>query len=101
MKQISLAISATDEATTSEEIRTMRANELHNFLYAACTILFGAVLPTKYKTYILPLMFLKRICDCYDEEIEIAKEKYGHDWVDFDEDEIHHTYSNISRPDMA
>ncbi len=88
-EQISKAINAIDEAITNEDVRTMRANELHNFLYAACTILFGAVLPTKYKTYILPLMFLKRICDCYDEEIEIAREKYGKDWVDFDEDEIH------------
>ena len=81
-EQISKAINAIDEAITNEDVRTMRANELHNFLYAACTILFGAVLPTKYKTYILPLMFLKRICDCYDEEIEIAREKYGKDWVD-------------------
>ena len=34
-------------------------------------------------------MFLKRVCDCYNEEIENAKKKYGSDWVDFDEDEIH------------
>ena len=88
-EQIALAVEITDTATEEEKVRTMRASELHNFLYAACTILFGAVLPSKYKTYVLPLMFLKRVCDCYDEEIEKAKKKYGADWVDFDEDEIH------------
>lgn len=87
--QIALAIEITDAATEEEKDRTMRANELHSFLYDACTILYGAVLPSKYKTYILPLMFLKRVCDCYDEEIVTAKKKYGKDWVDFDEDEIH------------
>lgn len=87
--QIALAVEITDSATEEEKTRTMRASELHSFLYAACTILYGAVLPSKYKTYVLPLMFLKRICDCYDEEIETAKKKYGADWVDFDEDEIH------------
>ncbi len=88
-EQIALAVEITDTATEEEKIRTMRASELHSFLYAACTILYGAVLPSKYKTYVLPLMFLKRVCDCYDEEIETAKKKYGADWVDFDEDEIH------------
>jgi type I restriction enzyme M protein len=88
-EQIALAVEITDTAVEEEKIRTMRASELHSFLYAACTILYGAVLPSKYKTYVLPLMFLKRVCDCYDEEIETAKQKYGADWVDFDEDEIH------------
>ena len=88
-EQIALAVDLTDAATEEEKTRTMRASELHSFLYQGCTILYGSVLPSKYKTYILPLMFLKRICDCYDEEIAIAKKKYGADWVDFDEDEIH------------
>lgn len=83
------AVAITDLANATEEARTMRANELHSFLYSACTILYGAVLPSKYKTYVLPLMFLKRVCDCYDEEIEDAKKKYGAGWVEFDEDEIH------------
>lgn len=88
-EQIVLSVDLTDNATAEEKNRTMRASELHSFLYGACTILYGAVLPSKYKTFVLPLMFLKRICDCFDEEIEIAKDKYGNDWTDFDEDEIH------------
>ena len=72
-EQIMLAVDITDSASEEEKTRTMRASELHSFLYAACTILYGSVLPSKYKTYVLPLMFLKRICDCYDEEIETAK----------------------------
>lgn len=88
-EQIARAIDVTNSAAGNSETKTMRASELHSFLYAACTILYGAVLPSKYKTYVLPLMFLKRVCDCYTEEIEAAKKKYGADWVDFDEDEIH------------
>ncbi len=88
-EQISTAVDVTDSANEEEKARKMRAEELHSFLYGACTILYGSVLPSKYKTYVLPLMFLKRICDCFDEEIEIAKKKYGEDWVEFDDDEIH------------
>lgn len=89
-EQIAHAIAVTEDATADKnDTRSMLASELHGFLYAACTILYGAVLPSKYKTYVLPIMFLKRVCDCYDEEVEIAKNKYGSDWVEFDEDEIH------------
>ncbi len=88
-EQIVLSVDITDGASEEEKTRTMRASELHSFLYGACTILYGAVLPSKYKTFVLPLMFLKRICDCYDEEIETAKNNYGEGWTDFDEDEIH------------
>ncbi len=88
-EQITLAVEITESATEEEKIRIMRAGELHSFLYAACTILYGSVLPSKYKTYVLPLMFLKRICDCYDEETENARKKYGAGWVEFGEDEIH------------
>lgn len=88
-EQIALAVDLTDSANEEEKTRVMRASELHRFLYAACSILHGAVLPSKYKTYVLPIMFLKRICDCYGEEIDAAKKKYGAAWVEFDEDEIH------------
>lgn len=88
-EQIILAVESTDTATEEEKIRTMKASELHSFLYSACTVLYGSILPSKYKTYVLPLMFLKRVCDCYDEEEIVAQKKYGKDWTDFDEDEIH------------
>ena len=88
-EQIVLSVDITDGVTEEEKARTMRASELHSFLYGACTILYGAVLPSKYKTFVLPLMFLKRICDCYDEEIETAKNNYGDGWTEFDESEIH------------
>lgn len=88
-EQISQTVDIIDALSTEETSRTMLANELHSFLYGACSILYGAVLPSKYKTYVLPLMFLKRVCDCFDEEIEIAQKSYGDRWVDFDEDEIH------------
>ncbi|MGB9599402.1 MAG: type I restriction-modification system subunit M N-terminal domain-containing protein, partial [Myxococcota bacterium] len=41
---------------------------------AACSIR-GAQDATKYKDFILPLIFVKRLCDVFDDEIDrIAKE---------------------------
>lgn len=88
-ERIILGLDLTETSSDEEKTRTMRASELHSFLYAACSILHGSVLPSKYKTYVLPLMFLKRICDCYDEETENARKTYSEAWTDFEEDEIH------------
>lgn len=45
---------------------------LENWLFGAANILRGPVDQADYKTYIFPLLFLKRICDVYDEEYLIA-----------------------------
>jgi type I restriction enzyme M protein len=37
---------------------------------------------TDWKSYILPLMFFKRICDVWDEEYEEAVKTYGEDFDD-------------------
>ncbi|MFC1791664.1 N-6 DNA methylase [Gemmatimonadota bacterium] len=52
--------------------------ELKSTLWEAANILRGsAVDRTDWKGYILPLLFFKRICDVWDEEIAEAVEEYG------------------------
>ena len=55
----------------------MNTNELENWLYGAANILRGPINAADFKTYIFPLIFLKRICDVHDEEYRIVIEKYG------------------------
>lgn len=62
---------------------------LFNHLYEACNILRGPINQDEYKTYVIPILFFKRISDAYDEETLLAEEEYGEDVVDFEEDEIH------------
>jgi type I restriction enzyme M protein len=50
--------------------------ELEHFLWEAADILRGAVQPTRYKFYILPLLFYKRLSDVYEEEYYELLEKY-------------------------
>lgn len=69
----------------SETTSTM----LFNHLFEACNILRGPINQDEYKTYVIPILFFKRISDTYDEETETALNKFGEDIDDFDEDELH------------
>jgi len=60
---------------------TLSALESH--LWAAANILRGSPVDrTDWKSYILPLLFFKRICDVWDEEFAEALETYGEDYAD-------------------
>lgn len=62
---------------------------LFNHLFEACNILRGPINQDEYKTYVIPILFFKRISDIYDEETAHAIKEYGDDIDDFDEDELH------------
>ena len=62
---------------------------LFNHLFEACNILRGPINQDEYKTYVIPILFFKRISDTYDEETTRAIKEYGTDIEDFDEDELH------------
>jgi type I restriction enzyme M protein len=69
----------------------MTQRELEKYLWGAATQLRGTIDAGDYKQYIFPLLFLKRICDVYDEEYEAAlKESDGDkEYAAFDE---HHHF---------
>jgi type I restriction enzyme M protein len=57
--------------------------ELESHLWEAANILRGSPVDrTDWKSYILPLLFFKRICDVWDEEYRAMMEEYGDDFPD-------------------
>jgi type I restriction enzyme M protein len=57
----------------------MKQNELEKYLWGAAVTLRGKIDAGDYKQYIFPLLFLKRICDVYDEEFVNALSKSNQD----------------------
>jgi type I restriction enzyme M protein len=63
--------------------QTITLSELESFLWEAANILRGSPVDrTDWKSYILPLLFFKRICDVWDEEYVEMVETYGQDFAD-------------------
>lgn len=57
--------------------------ELESHLWEAANILRGSPVDrTDWKSYILPLLFFKRICAVWDEEYQAALATYGEDFPD-------------------
>ena len=46
--------------------------DLESYLWGAATLLRGTIDAGEYKSFIFPLLFLKRLSDVYDEEVEAA-----------------------------
>ena len=90
-EQMSLAIDAALEgkALSEGEQRKLKATQLFNHLFEACNILRGPINQDEFKAYVIPILFLKRISDCYDEETAAAKAKYGDDISLYSEEELH------------
>ncbi len=58
-------------------------SELESHLWEAANILRGSPVDrTDWKSYILPLLFFKRICDVWDEEHAVMLGEYGEDFAD-------------------
>ncbi len=53
--------------------------ELESYLWGAATLLRGHIDAGDYKQFIFPLLFYKRLCDVYDEEVAEALEESGGD----------------------
>lgn len=52
---------------------------LESYLWESANILRGPVDAADFKSYIFPLLFFKRLCDVYDEEVEEALRESGGD----------------------
>ena len=58
--------------------KTLTLSQLESHLWEAANILRGSPVDrTDWKSYILPLLFFKRICDVYDEERDEMVQQYG------------------------
>jgi len=54
----------------------LTSQELEGVLWGAADILRGAVRPERYSSYILPLLFFKRLSDVYIEEYQNLLDRY-------------------------
>lgn len=92
-RQLSMleALDATEKAERANETESEEttANRLFNHLYQACNILRGPIDQDDYKSYVIPILFFKRISDVYDEETAAAFEEYGEDLEFYPEEELH------------
>lgn len=59
------------QSTLTEE-ESISSQQLFNHLFEACNKIYGKVAKESYKSYIIPLLFFKRISDMYDEEYQTA-----------------------------
>jgi len=50
---------------------------IENWLWEAACKIRGSIDAAKYKDYILPLIFLKRLSDVFEDEINRLSENYG------------------------
>jgi type I restriction enzyme M protein len=57
----------------------MTQAQLESYLWGAATLLRGYIDAGDYKQFIFPLLFYKRLCDVYDEELTEALEESGGD----------------------
>lgn len=55
----------------------IQLDDLEAHLWQAAHIITGPIDASDYKTYIFPILFFKRICDVYDEEMAEALEQVG------------------------
>jgi len=59
--------------------KAVSQSELESYLWGAATLLRGYIDAGDYKQFIFPLLFYKRLCDVYDEELTHALEESGGD----------------------
>lgn len=66
--------------------------ELESYLWGSATLLRGHIDAGDYKQYIFPLLFYKRICDVYDEELEVALRESNGD-IEYAENPDNHRFT--------
>lgn len=83
-EMLSSAYNSASEAVKSlASASETTAQKLFSNLYASASILHGYVEKASYRTYLIPLLFFKRISDIYDEETEEAIKLYGEEGAEF------------------
>lgn len=62
---------------TNGNAQELNISQLEQWLWDAACVIRGALDAPKYKDYILPLVFLKRLSDVFDDEIAHLAHEYG------------------------
>lgn len=57
--------------------KQMDISTLENWLWKAACSIRGPIAAPQYKNYILPLLFYKRLCDVYEDEIKKLSKEFG------------------------
>ena len=57
-----------------KEVKPISLEELEKYLWGAAVLLRGQIDATSYKEYIFPLVFFKRLCDVYEEQVALAEQ---------------------------
>lgn len=74
---------------------------LENWLWEAACKIRGEVDAPKYKEYILPLIFIKRLSDVFEDEIEKLSEEFGDRETALEIVESDHSYVRFFIPEVA
>jgi len=73
-----LSVKSSDRSRMAEtEDKVLTIDELETWLWDAACAIRGPVDAPKFKDYILPLVFLKRLSDVFDDEIESLGSQFG------------------------
>ena len=75
--------------SVNKDVEETTPQALFRKLYAAACVLHGHVEKAAYRTYLIPLLFFKRISDVYDEETDEAIRMYGEEGARFMGDSAH------------
>lgn len=59
----------------AEHVRSQKVKSMESWIWDAACSIRGAQDAPKYKDFILPLIFVKRLCDVFDDEIDRIAEK--------------------------
>jgi type I restriction enzyme M protein len=70
---------------------TLTQAELERYLWGAAELLRGQIDASDYKQFIFPLLFYKRLCDVYDEELAAALAESGGD-EEYARDPVFHRF---------
>ncbi len=84
-----LGIANLAEHSTDTEDKKTTASQLYRYLYECANILRGPIDQDDYKSYVIPILFFKRLSDVYDEETADNEQKYGEDIIFYPEEELH------------
>ena len=74
---------------------------LENWLWEAACKIRGEIDAPKYKEYILPLIFIKRLSDVFEDEVEKLSEEFGDKETVFQLIEADHSYVKFYIPEIA